>query len=91
MCIDASFDGNKVLVCQVGDLMAGQRFRTPEAVEYMVLSLPADFDSHTRVANIMTGTVANINNSVKLGRDRQGRLYASRYLNQQPKPDATVS
>ena len=39
--------------------------------------------------NLRTGVVAAVNNDVRLGHDRRGRLYASRYLN--PVPSATVA
>jgi hypothetical protein len=90
MCTATQFDGNKTLVCQVGDLTPGQQYRTPEGRTLMVLSLMADHDGYTRVADIETGEVFNPSNSTRLGTDRAGRLYASRSLNQ-PTPDVTVT
>jgi len=83
MCYDASesFEGNKVLVCQVGDLDAGQRYRTPDGKTLMVLAnLPEDHGS-SYVADLDSGEAFTVGNSTKLGRDRAGRLYASRSLN----------
>jgi hypothetical protein len=87
MCYDSAddFDGNKVLVCQVGDLKPGDRYRTPDepgvslGVSLMVLDLPA-VEGFSMVTDT-NGRVSSVPNSTKLGRDRCGRLYASRYLN----------
>ena len=82
MCYDNGL--NKVCEKQVGDLAPGEVFRTPDGKSFMVLSLPADFDGYTRCVDLANGAVATIPNSVRLGRDRGYRLYASRYLNPAP-------
>lgn len=79
MCYDTSFDGNKVAVCQVDDLVPGQTFRTPERHTLMVLDLATD-DGYSLCAT-ETGAVIKVGNNTNLGHDRAGRLYASRYLN----------
>jgi hypothetical protein len=91
MCLANNFDGNKTLVCQVGDLTNGDQYRTPDEPgislgdTMLVLCLPTDDISEqegfTKVASLRTGVVIGVSNSIKLGRDRAGRLYASRYLN----------
>jgi hypothetical protein len=83
MCV--AFDGNKLQVCTVGDLRPGEQYRTPDGNTQMVLNLAADRDGFVRVADTQ-GQVTSVANSIKLGTDRQGRLYASRYLNPQPAP-----
>jgi len=87
MCLNSSFNGNKVLTCQVGDLVPGNTYRTPDRQTPMVLDLPADYDGFVRVTNEQ-GQVTSVPTSTKLGHDRAGRLYASRYLN--PAPTAIV-
>lgn len=86
MCLD--FNGNKVQVCTVGDLLPGQRYRDPDGEEYLIT------DGTYPVVNLRTGEVAStldwigtgFRKDIKLGTDRAGRLYASRYLNPATKP-----
>lgn len=73
-------DGNKVLVCQVGDLKPGMRFRTPDGSEYMITDAET-VDGLTGVVKLANGQLDIERSDLKLGRDRRGRLYASRYLN----------
>lgn len=85
MCEVADFTGNKTLVCTVGDLQPGQRYRDPEGNEYLI----AEGDL---IVNVATGAVTcrldwveaegRYRKDTKLGTDRAGRLYASRSLNQ---------
>ena len=81
MCIDSDFTGHKVQVCQVGDLQTGQRYRLPAGDEVIVTDLPDGRDGYTRVVDLATGRAYSATNSTRLGRDRAGRLYASRSLN----------
>ncbi len=80
-------NANRVLHCQLGDLKAGERYRTPEGRTLMVLSLMAQYDGYVRVADVESGEVFNPSTSIKLGHDEQGRLYASRWLNPPTKGD----
>ena len=79
----ATYDGNKTLVCQVGDLTNGDQYRTPEGNTMLVLHDPVhdDEDGYRPVACMQNGVILRVSNSIKLGRDRAGRLYASRSLN----------
>lgn len=83
MCLDTSnnFDGNKVVVCQVGDLKPGQQYRMPEGETRIMTDGDAGMDGYSLTVCLETGKVHNTNNSIKLGTDRRGRLYASRSLN----------
>ena len=87
---------NKVLVCTVGDLYAGRQYRTPDG-QTMLVTDAGNADSpgleaiceslgegQTLVINLRTGEFDKVSNSVKLGKDREGRLYASRFLNGDP-------
>jgi hypothetical protein len=68
---------NKVEVCEVGNLAPGQTYRTPDGLTCMVLvPVPGKF----QVVDAL-GCVSEVPTTTKLGRDRKGRLYASRYLN----------
>lgn len=88
MCVDNG--GNKVEVCKVGDLKPGQRFRDPDGNEFLI----AD---GFLIVNVATGAVVSTldwvgngyRKDVRLGTDRQGRLYASRFLNP-PTPTAVI-
>lgn len=86
MC-EATYDGNKTLVCQLGDLTNGDQYRTPYGDTMLVLCDPVHDveDGYVRVASIKTGVIIGVSTSIKLGRDRAGRLYASRSLND-PQP-----
>lgn len=78
MCIDN--DGNKVQVCTVADLKAGEKYRVPDGGERMIVTPPAT-DGATRVVDLATGELLGTDPATKLGTDRKGRLYASRFLN----------
>lgn len=88
---DAQFDGNKVLERQVGDLATGDKYRTPDGRTMLMLGGPniTDKDGYSLAADTQTGLVEFVSNSINLGRDREGRLYASRSLN--PAPTAIVA
>lgn len=77
---DEQFDGNKTEVCKVGDLVPGQSFRTPDAHTLAVLDLPCDEPGHSLTTN-ESGVIVKVSDTTRLGRDRAGRLYASRSLN----------
>jgi hypothetical protein len=79
MCASNDFTGHKELVCTVGDLRPGDRYRTPDGGERLLVSPPAA--DVTRVVDLVTGELLNADPATKLGRDRVGRLYASRSLN----------
>ncbi len=84
MC-ESSTIGNKVLVCDVGDLRPGQQYRTPSiggapGEDILVCESLNNEDTTTTVC-IRTGTITMVPSATHLGRDRCGRLYASRYLN----------
>lgn len=83
MCLDTNetFDGHKTLVCQVGDLKLGDQYRTPEGETRIMTDGTTGMDGYSLVVCLETGKVHNVNNSIKLGTDRRGRLYASRSLN----------
>lgn len=98
MCMgDFSYNGNKVQECTLGDLKPGQQYRTPfpNATTMMVTTIDAEETDKpvggktVMVVDLNTGLLEEEECSLKLGRDRHGRLYASRYLND-PKPDAVV-
>lgn len=84
MCLATNFDGNKVQVCTVGDLKPGDQYRTPDGGGVLVI------DNENRrpespmvdVVIMNTGVLYAVAKNIRLGRDRAGRLYASRYLNQ---------
>lgn len=72
----------RVEVCTVGNLKPGQKYRTPERETLMVINLGTRLPGMTAVVNVETGIVgAPVPNTTKLGHDREGRLYAGRYLN----------
>lgn len=76
----------RTLVCTVGDLKPGQKYRDPDGQTWLVTDLPAEAgyqDTLTVVVNVETGHTKQVANGIKLGYDREGRLYAGRYLNQQ--------
>lgn len=78
MCYDSSetFTGNKTLVCTVGDLKPGQQFRTQDGTTILVTNLGW--------VEVETGRAIDVDlSNLNLGRDRAGRLYASRSLNPQ--------
>src|SRR5687767_5436502 len=79
MCLTT--DGNKVQVCTVGDLKPGDRFRDPEGNEFVVTHGLPNFGDFKVTVNIDTGATYNATLDLRLGTDRKGRLYASRYLN----------
>ena len=79
MCME--FTGNKVHVTDVGNLAPGEKYRTPEGDTLMVCATPNN-EVSTTVANLRTGEISTAPSATKLGRDRAGRLYASRSLNQ---------
>lgn len=88
MCDSASFDGNRVEVCRIGDLKPGDHFRTPEGRTWLVTAHQQPNSEHQFCACIEDGRMDAIPDGVRLGRDRRGRLYASRYLN---RPQAVVA
>ena len=79
MCME--FTGNKVHVTDVGNLAPGEKYRTPEGDTLMVCATPIN-EVITTVVNLRTGIIVTALSATKLGRDRAGRLYASRSLNQ---------
>ena len=90
MCtIRDGFDGHKVQVCRVADLKPGDRYRTPDGGERMVVTPPAT-DGVKRVVDLTTGELLGTDPETRLGTDRMGRLYASRTLNQIPQADAAA-
>lgn len=88
MC-ESTFDGNKVEVCTAGDLKPGQQFRTPNGDTILVTDGSGTLEEVATV-NVRTGRLATERADTRLGTDRRGRLYASRYLNRTPRSDATV-
>lgn len=85
MC--ANVDGNKVQVCTVGDLTSGSTYRTPEGGDMLVTDRRGA--GKVVVVNTATGLTSEVDESIRLGTDRAGRLYASRFLNP-PTPDVLV-
>ena len=91
MYYDANYNGNKVEVCKVGDLKPGDRFRDPDGHDFMVAEghLIVRLDNGTvqflpdrpRSRATLDWTGSGYRKDTRLGRDRRGRLYASRYLN----------
>ena len=83
MCETSEFTGNKTLVCQVGDLKAGDRYRTPKGDTRLVMDQTARpcADGLVRTVSLFNGMPIDVDPTTKLGRDRAGRLYASRSLN----------
>jgi len=73
-------DGNKVHVCNVGDLAPGATYRTPDGGTCMVCRVNDCVEGTTVVATT-GGQIVNVPSDTKLGRDRKDRLYASRFLN----------
>lgn len=89
MCI--STERRKVaLVCQVGDLVPGRRYRSPSGQTLMVLDDPSGLDGTSEVVDLENGRTHSVANSTKLGYDRRGSLYASQGLNA-PVPTAVVA
>ena len=92
MCVP-NFIGHKVLVCTVGDLKPGQRYRTPDGRTMMVTdyaNIPGHVSTPRRlVVNIHNGRSETEDPTIKLGTDQRGRLYASRSLNP-VQPDAVI-
>ena len=82
MYYDANYNGNKVEVCKIGDLKPGDRFRDPDGHDFMVAEghLIVRLDNGT-VQSTLDWTGSGYRKDTRLGRDRRGRLYASRYLN----------
>jgi hypothetical protein len=73
---------NEVHVCDLCDLQPGAQYRTPEGDTMLVTECLFDGPTDSvQVVNIRTGRIALVAGRTKLGRDRAGRLYASRYLN----------
>jgi hypothetical protein len=73
---------NEVHVCDLCDLQPGAQYRTPEGDTLLVTECLFDGPTDSvQVVNIRTGRIALVAGRTKLGRDRAGRLYASRYLN----------
>ena len=89
MCIPG-FTGHKTQVCQVADLTPGQRYRTPNGEEYLVMA-ERYLDPLVTVVDLATGEVVGVDPSTKLGHDQAGRLYASRSLNPAPKLSDTAT
>ena len=71
----------RTTVCQVGDLTPGQRYRDPEGNTWMVVQDFSDYDDSATVANLRTGKLERVPNSINLGHDREGRFYAGRFIN----------
>lgn len=94
MCMgDDGFTGNKVQVCTVGELPHGSNYRDPNRNAWLVTKPTVNANPNTRVVvNLTTGAIEEHPSDLKLGRDRCGRLYASRTLNPNVypvlKPDA---
>lgn len=63
--------------CTVGDLAPGRVYRDPEGRTYMVTDAGS-------VVRLDDGTLQAIDEALRLGYDREGRLYASRRLNAKP-------
>lgn len=82
MCYE-NRDLNKVQVCTVGDLKPGDQYRTPDGKTLLVTDTTPNV-----VVDIETGATNQADPTTKLGRDRAGRLYASRFLNQPQPPPA---
>lgn len=80
MCTEVERLANRTQVCTVGDLTPGQNFRTQDGGSLMVVDLPPTKEDRVYTVNT-DGHVGEVNANIKLGRDRQGRLYASRFLN----------
>lgn len=81
MCVTSKFDGHKIEVCRVSDLAPGDRYRTPDGRELLVTDLKFCAAGFTTVIDVATGIVVDVDGATRLGRDRAGRLYASRSLN----------
>ncbi len=95
------------LECTVGDLQPGQWFHDPNGETWMVTSLLGDFQDAVVVntgngptnpfgmqGDELKGRVTPYRADTKLGRDRDGRLYASTALNDwylyRPAPNIAV-
>lgn len=76
MCM--TYNQKPTAVCQVGNLIPGQRFYDPRVKDtFMVVNL---IDSHEFVS-LTTGELANPDITIKLADRGDGQLYASRTLN----------
>ncbi len=84
-------------ICTVGELTPGQWFHDPNGETWMVLGDQPRTNDSTMVINTgngngklnpfgmsndeLKGKITPMYNSIRLGTDRDGRLYASTYLN----------
>lgn len=80
-------DANRVRECDLGDCAPGTQYRTPEGDSVLVCDT-LNNETHTTTVNLRTGLISMVPSTVKLGRDRSGRLYASRFLNPTPEQQA---
>lgn len=81
MCFSTDH-ANRIEVCKLSDLEPGAQYRVPDGDSVLVTECLFDGPTDSvQTVNIRTGRIAHVRGDTKLGRDRQGRLYASRYLN----------
>lgn len=79
--------------CTVADLAPGRLYRDPDGKTFMVTSgVPgSSYDGSITVVRLDDGVLIEIRSDLRLGYDREGRLYASRRLNAPPIDDANNS
>lgn len=58
--------------CQIGDLTAGTQYIDTDGETTLVLDTSDEIDGYTKVANLTTGVVKTVNNSVKLVQKARG-------------------